>query len=175
MSIRRAFFDKNQFFCLKRYILLVQHYEFSIFDTNLDMVFQSSGVRTSDDFLFLLQKSTIGKEGKQCPQPATPQSTTKFCATERFLSRPRVCLPSSSLLSACRISRSASAVSAMPALLGQRLPAECGVEGAQAKGIPAALFLPGGKWCVLSCLQPDAAPVRAGGLRLVPVHRPPER
>lgn len=38
------------------------------------------------------------------------------------------------------------------------------------KGIPAALFLPGGKWCVLSCLQPDAAPVRAGGLRLFPVH-----
>lgn len=37
-------------------------------------------------------------------------------------------------------------------LLGQRLPAECGVEGAQAKGIPAALFLPVGKWCVLSCL-----------------------
>ena len=32
-----------------------------------------------------------------------------------FLSRRRVCLPSSSLLSACRISRSASAVSAMPA------------------------------------------------------------
>lgn len=61
------------------------------------------------------------------------------------------------------------------ACLGQRLPAECGVEGAQAKGIPAALFLPGGKWCVLSCLQPDAAPVRAGGLRLFPVHRPPER
>ena len=87
MSIRRAFFDKNQFFCLTRHILLVQHYEFSIFDTNLDMVFQSSGVRASDDFLFLLQKSTIGKEGKQCPQPATPQSTTKFCATERFPSR----------------------------------------------------------------------------------------
>ena len=138
MSIRRAFFDKNQFFCLTRHILLVQHYESSIFDTNLDMVFQSSGVRASDDFLFLLQKSTIGKEGKQCPQPATRQSITKFCATERFLSRPRVCLPSSSLLSACRI--------------GQRLPAECGVEGAQAKGIPAALFLPVGKWCVLSCL-----------------------
>ena len=148
MSIRRAFFDKNQFFCLTRHILLVQHYEFSIFDTNLDMVFQSSGVRASDDFLFLLQKSTIGKEGKQCPQPATPQSITKFCATERFLSRPRVCFPSSSLLSVCRISRSASAVSAMPA----RTAPECGLEGAQAKGIPAALFLPVGKWCVLSCL-----------------------
>ena len=31
------------------------------------------------------------------------------------------------------------------------------------------------QWCVLPCLQPDAAPVRAGGLRLFPVHRPPER
>ena len=56
MSIRRAFFDKNQFFFLVRHILLVQHYEFSIFSANLDMVFQSSGVRASDDFLFLLQK-----------------------------------------------------------------------------------------------------------------------
>lgn len=173
MSIRRAFFDKNQFFCLTRHILLVQHYEFSIFDTNLDMVFQSSGVRASDDFLFLLQKSTIRKEGKQCPQPATPQSTTKFCATERFprgegsVCRHQVfCRPAGF--------RAQQAPSRL-CLLGQRLPAECGVEGAQAKGIPAALFLPGGKWCVLSCLQPDAAPVRAGGLRLFPVHRPPER
>ena len=171
MSIRRAFFDKNQFFCLTRHILLVQHYEFSIFDTNLDMVFQSSGVRASDDFLFLLQKSTIGKEGKQCPQPATPQRSSArqnaFSRGEGSVCRHQVfCRPAGF--------RAQQAPSRL-CLLGQRLPAECGVEGAQAKGIPAALFLPGGKWCVLSCLQPDAAPGRAGGLRLFPVHRPPER
>ena len=63
MSIRRAFFDKNQFFFLVRHILLVQHYEFSIFSANLDMVFQSSGVRASDDFLFLLQKKFDHRKG----------------------------------------------------------------------------------------------------------------
>ena len=64
MSIRRAFFDKNQFFCLTRHILLVQHYEFSIFDTNLDMVFQSSGVRASDDFFISSAKIDHRKGGK---------------------------------------------------------------------------------------------------------------
>ena len=165
MSIRRAFFDKNQFFCLTRHILLVQHYEFSIFDTNLDMVFQSSGVRASDDFLFLLQKLTIGKEGKQCPRPAT--GIDEIPRREGSVLCHQVLYRSAGF-------RAEQAPSFL-CLLGQRLSAECGVEGAQAKRIFTALFLPVGKWCVLSCLQPDAAPVRAGGLRLFPVHRPPER
>ena len=174
MSIRRAFFDKNQFFCLTRHILLVQHYEFSIFDTNLDMVFQSSGVRASDDFFVSFCKNRPSERRESNVRSRLHHNLQRSSARQNAFSRGEGSVCRHQVF--CRPAgfRAQQAPSRL-CLLGQRLPAECGVEGAQAKGIPAALFLPGGKWCVLSCLQPDAAPVRAGGLRLFPVHRPPER